>query len=368
MRIVNAVNKFLVDHNREQSDLFLSPDEVARRGLYVATHPSPVQVKKCMDGRVNIPVMTDGEVPMGVISPFRNMGGRFKIGSPNYAHHVRNFYDHTYRGMREGRFPGGLDIVTYHYSAGSHHRGCKGFNYDTDAAKAYAAELTAACTRVYGPKHEVIHTLRMGVETDHGSFIFHGDVPGTTLDIADTLHLSLEQLRKRVRELYPQMKEGVFNDLMPFAIGNQRYVRKLRAGGTEPVELDHTEQIIGVGRGFDWLHLINKALIVGPFSVDWVDEVVVAANIVLTNFKRGRIPREDGAVLLVSAPYREHGVDAEVAREKALEMARLSWNAIATRVPELLAYDLELVVGTLDRSTMLLERLDFEPEEMRLAA
>jgi hypothetical protein len=203
----------------------------------------------------------------------------------------------------------------------------------------------------------------MGIETDKEAFVFHGDVPGTVLDIAQELTLSPEQLRAKMHRLYPEMREGIFNDLMPFALGNQRHVRKVIMANRPIANLNHQEQIIAVGRGFDWLHLINKALIVGPFSVDWPTEVAVAAGIVLSNFKEGRIPREEGAVLLSSAPYRKYGVDAAVAREKAVEMARISWDVIERQVPELLEYNLELVVGTLDRNTMLTHRLDISPQK-----
>jgi hypothetical protein len=355
---MNSVNNFLLNHNREQSDFFLSPDEVAKRNLYQALHPTKVKVKKCMDGRVNVPAMTDGEIPMGIISPFRNMGGKFVIGSPSYAHFVRNFYEYAERAMIEEHSPGGMVFVTYHYSAGDKQRGCKGFGYDTDAARAYTAGLKRDCDRVYGPRHEVVHPIHMGIETDKEAFVFHGDVPGTVLDMAEAVNLSPEQLKVKMRELYPEMRNGIFNDLMPFAIGNQRHVRKVVAANRPVATLDHHEQIVAVGRGFDWLHLINKALIVGPFSVDWPREVAVAASIVLDNFEKGRIPVEEGAVLLVSAPYRNHGVDAAVAREKAIEMARISREVIETTVPELLKYNFEVVVGTLDRNTMLLHRLD----------
>jgi hypothetical protein len=360
---MNAVNNFLLNHNRDMSDFFLSPDEVARRNLYQALHPTKVKVKKCMDGRVNVPAMTDGEIPMGIISPFRNMGGKFVIGSPSYAHFVRNFYDFAERAMMEGNCPGGIVLVTYHYSAGDKHRGCKGFGYDTAAARAYTAGLKCDCDRVYGSKLEVVHPVHMGIETDKEAFVFHGDVPGTVLDIAQELTLSPEQLRAKMHRLYPEMREGIFNDLMPFALGNQRHVRKVIMANRPIANLNHQEQIIAVGRGFDWLHLINKALIVGPFSVDWPTEVAVAAGIVLSNFKEGRIPREEGAVLLSSAPYRKYGVDAAVAREKAVEMARISWDVIERQVPELLEYNLELVVGTLDRNTMLTHRLDISPQK-----
>jgi hypothetical protein len=360
---MNAVNTFLLNHNRQQSDFFLSPDEVARRELYKSLHPTKVKVKKCMDGRVNVPAMTDREIPMGIISPYRNMGGKFRIGSPSYAHYVRNFYDYTLNAMKEGKCPGGLVIVTYHYSAGDHHRGCKGFGYDTDAARTYTAKLRDDCDYAYGSFHEVVHTIQMGIETDKEGFVFHGDVDGT-LSIADSLDLSEAELRAKMRALYPNMKEGIFNDLMPFAIGNQRHVRKVIDANRPVIQLEHREQIIGIGRGFDPLHLINKALIVGPFSETWADEVAVAASIVLSNFKEGRIPVEEGAVLLVSAPYREYGVDQRIAHAKALDMAKTGWNSILKRVPELLEFNLELVVGTLDRKTMRYDRIEVDPQTL----
>jgi len=357
---MNAVNTFLLNYNRQQSDFFRSPDEVARRSLYLAHHPTQVKVQKCMDGRVNVPVMTDNEVPMGIIAPYRNMGGKFKIGSQNFAHYVRNFYEHVLRAMEKDRCPGGLDISTYHYSASDSHCGCKGFNYDTGAAREFTAALVKKFNEIYGATHQVVHAIQMGVETDKDAFVFHGDVPGTTLDIAEALDLSKSELEARMRVLYPDMKDEVFRDLMPFAIGNQRHVRKVIESNRPIEHLDHAEQIIAVGRGFDWLHLTNKALIVGPFSIDWVNEVIVAAKIVLSNFENGRIPKEDGAVLLVSAPFRKYGVDAAIAKEKAIETARVSLEAIKEHVPELLAYDLELVVGTFDRNTMLMERIEQE--------
>jgi soluble P-type ATPase len=270
--------------------------------------------------------------------------------------------------MEKDRCPGGLDISTYHYSASDVHCGCKGFDCDTAAARDYTAGLVKKFNEIYGATHQVVHAIQMGVETDKDAFIFHGDVSGTVLNIAEALDLSKHELEVKLRTLYPDMKDEIFRDLMPFALGNQRHVRKVIESNRPIEKLDHGEQIIGVGRGFDWLHLTNKALIVGPFSMDWIDEVVVAAKIVLSNFEKGRIPTDDGAVILVSAPFRKYGVDAAIAKEKALETARLSYKAIQQHVPELLAYDIDLVVGAFDRNTMLLERFETTPEALLATA
>ena len=158
--------------------------------------------------------------PARNLSPFRSMGGRFKIGSPNYAPYVRNFYDYTLRAMEKTSCPGGLVIVTYHYSDGDTLRGCTGFNYDTKAARAYTAKLVEDYNRVYGSLHKVEHILHMGIETDRESFVFHGHILGVVINIADTLAWSVEKLRAEMRGMYPEMPEVIFNDLMPFAIGN----------------------------------------------------------------------------------------------------------------------------------------------------
>ena len=350
----------MLDHNRQQSEKFLSPDEVARREHYNHTHKTSIAALKCMDGRINVPPMTDDEVPMGIVSPFRNMGGKFKIGSPNFAPFVRNFFSYVDRHMLTENSPGGIVLVTYHYSAGSRERGCKGFNDDTQAARAYTASLKQDFEKVYGRGHHVIHPIHMGVETDSGAFILHGDAGDEVLNMAEALDWSDVKLQARLAELYPNMREAMLLDLMPFVRGNQRHVRKVIAANRPPVEMEHGENIIAVGRGFDWLHLVNRALIVGPFSVDWLSEVVVAGTIVLENLEKGRVNPDDGAVLLVSAPYRDPGVDAAVAREKALEMGRLSWETITKhpQISKLLHYGLKIVVGTLDRRTMLFNRID----------
>lgn len=363
MNAMNAVNQFLLEHNRQQSALFLSPDEVARRKAYLREHKTKVLVNKCMDGRVNVTPMTDGEVPMGIIAPFRNMGGKFRIGSPSYAHYVRNFYEYVEQAIEDEGAPGGLVFSTYHFSAGDPHRGCKGFGYDTEGARAFTRDLKLQYEEVFGSKHLVVHPIHMGIETDLEAFIFHGDENGDQLDISKALDLGPVELEQKIRELYPTMREGILKDLMPFVVGNQRHVRKVIESHKVPDELEHKENIIAVGRGFDWLHLINRALIVGPFSTNWPNEVIVAASIVLDNIKSGRVSPTDGVVLLVSAPHREPGVDAAVARKKAAVMAEISWEAITNHptVSELLKYNLEVAVGTLDRSTLAFNRFEFPP-------
>ena len=113
---------------------FRSPETCLARQRYLAEHPTAIAVLKCMDGRVNIPVVTN--TPIGILMPFRNLGGKFDLGWPHLgevlAHHVQ-------RMVSSGRRV--LFLITYHFSKGDPHRGCAGFKYDTAAAMAHTYEI-----------------------------------------------------------------------------------------------------------------------------------------------------------------------------------------------------------------------------------
>ncbi|HEY4521164.1 MAG TPA: hypothetical protein VJL57_02065 [Candidatus Paceibacterota bacterium] len=127
----------------------------------------------------------------------------------------------------------------------------------------------------------------------------------------------------------------ILDDLLPLIVGNQKYVKDMRGQNRPAVDMEHKEQIIAVGRGFDWLHLPNRALIIGPYDPRWEDAVAVAGTIVLGNMKAQRIPETDGALLLLAAPFRTVGADAGVAVEKALFLERESRRVLEERVPEI---------------------------------
>ena len=107
------------------SIIFRSPEAWLARERYLAEHPTAIAVLKCMDGRINIPVATN--TPVGLLMPFRNLGGIFDLGWPHLgevlAHHVQ-------RVVGAGRHV--LFLVTYHYSQGDPRRGCAGFQYGLD--------------------------------------------------------------------------------------------------------------------------------------------------------------------------------------------------------------------------------------------
>ena len=70
---------------------YRSPEAWLARERYLAEHPTAIAVLKCMDGRINIPVATN--TPVGILMPFRNLGGMFDLGWPHLgevlAHHVQ---------------------------------------------------------------------------------------------------------------------------------------------------------------------------------------------------------------------------------------------------------------------------------------
>jgi hypothetical protein len=62
------------------------------------------------------------------------------------------------------------------------------------------------------------------------------------------------------------------------------------------------------------------------------------------------VPKKEGALLLVSAPFRTIGADQGVADEKALWLAREAERVLRERVPAI-ARKLKVLVGTVDMNT-----------------
>lgn len=61
-------------------------------------------------------------------------------------------------------------------------------------------------------------------------------------------------------------------DLLPLVQGNIRHVAEVR-GTARELDIEHREWVLCLGRGFDWLHMPNQALIIGPYSPDLADPV-----------------------------------------------------------------------------------------------
>ncbi len=341
--------QFLLDRNLEQTRAFTSPDAVLWRRQYRAKHPTEIAALKCMDGRLNLALMT--ETPPGIIQPFRNIGGKFDLGWPFFGVLMREWVDYAISRGRDS-----LVLATYHFSKGDPHRGCKGFDYEIDKAREATERLRHQFELVFGGSHQVVHPILVGIETDEDTLVLHGKNK-ETIDMADALHYSEEDLRQALRRLYPDMKTRILEDIIPLLQGNQRHIAKVRGGKRTVLDNEHREQILGIGRGFDWLHLPNKALIVGPYSYNLRDPIATAASILLDNLAHDRIPKDEGVVIMTSAVYRDpSGSEPLLAKEKAKSLAAFAKETIEQGVPKLVPYITHLV-GTVDLHTRAFERI-----------
>lgn len=308
---------------------FRSPETGLARQRYLAEHPTAIAVLKCMDGRVNIPVVTN--TPVGILMPFRNLGGKFDLGWPHLgevlAHNVQ-------RMVSQGRRV--LFLITYHFSKGDPQRGCAGFKYDTSAAIAHTYEIRTQVEQIFGTAHGTVYPLVVGLETDEDALIVHG-TDGATLDMATLTPADRAQLADRLAALLPDMPAQMRADLLPLLEGNLERIATVRAQiarHERQLDFDHREWMICLGRGFDFLHTPNIALIIGPYSPNLDEPVKTAASIIRNNMTAGRIP-DDGLLLLTSAPYDEIGVDRARAEMKSRFLSRFAAEVIRSEFPEL---------------------------------
>ncbi|NTW61663.1 hypothetical protein HGB24_03200, partial [Candidatus Saccharibacteria bacterium] len=245
------LRQYIIDLNKARSDEFCSPKAQDQLHLYKKHHPTSILAFKCMDGRINLPLIT--ELPDGVFQPFRNIGGKFDLGAP-----LLN--DLVVQARRDALSDGSrmLALCTYHYSSGDNHRGCAGHNYDTHAAMDGAIKLKQQFEVMFGRGNEVVTAIVIGIETDEDVLTFHGQ-GDESWSIGDALELDDEAILDKLRKLYPWMHRDMLNDILPIATGNREHVRKIRRQNRPIAELVHGENIIAVGRAFGWMHLPNRA-------------------------------------------------------------------------------------------------------------
>lgn len=316
---------WLVDLARRYSTEFTSPESYLARKRYLAAHPTDIVALKCMDGRINIPVAT--RTPPGIIQPFRNLGGRFDLGWPHLnetlAHHVEQIV---------GAARQILVLITYHFSKGDPSRGCAGFNYDTEAAIAHTHAIREQVEFMFGRGHATVYPILVGFETDEDALILHGK-DGARLNLAELSPDAADTLGPRLASLYPDMSAQMREDLLPLLSGNLAHIAHVR-GLKRTLDIEHREWMICVGRGFDFLHTPNLALIIGPYSPDLADPIRKAASIILNNMQTGRIP-DDGFLVLASSPYYEVGMDHARAELKARFATEFTAQVIQSEFPAL---------------------------------
>lgn len=322
---------WLFDLARRHSSTYSSADAQLARERYLAKHPTAIVAMKCMDGRLNLPVVT--QTPLGIIQPFRNLGGMFDLGWPHLGEVLAN---HVQRMISHGRRV--LVLITYHYSKGDPHRGCAGFNYDTGAAIAHANAIKRQVEYTFGSGHNTVYPVVCGLETDEDALVLHG----SKSERFELSALSLQEksaLTPRLISLFPDMPARIREDLLPLLYGNMDHSAQVREDArTTPraLDIEHREWMICLGRGFDFLHTPNLALIIGPYSPNLDDPIRKAAGIIGSNMQSNRVPN-DGFLLLTSVPYDELGMDRARAELKSRFLSSFSATVIRKEFPDLAA-------------------------------
>ncbi len=308
---------------------YRSPEAWLARERYLAEHPTAIAVLKCMDGRINIPVAT--HTPVGILMPFRNLGGMFDLGWPHLgevlAHHVQ-------RMVASGRRV--LFLITYHFSKGDPQRGCAGFKHNTEAAIAHTYEIKRQVEHIFGAGHATVYPLVCGFETDEDALILHGQ-DGQKLELANLSTARRNALAPELAALLPDMPAQMRADLLPLLLGNLEHIDIVRAQiaqNQRELDIEHREWMICLGRGFDFLHTPNIALIIGPYSPNLDEPIKTAAGIIDHNMAAARIPA-DGFLLLTSVPYDEIGVDRARAELKSRFLSGFAAEVIRKDFPAL---------------------------------
>ena len=313
---------WLFAHAARHAATFASPESALARQRYRARHPTAIAVMKCMDGRINIPVATN--TPVGLLMPFRNLGGRFDLGWPHLGEVLAHYVQRMVGAGRRVIF-----LITYHFSKGDARRGCAGFHYDTAAAIAHMHAIRRQIEAIFGAGHATVYPLICGFETDEEALVLHG-VDGHTLDLAALAPADRDALGHRLAALLPDMPVQVRADLLPLLWGNVEHIDAVRAQTQRherALDIEHREWMICLGRGFDFLHTPNLALIIGPYSPNLDEPIGRAAGIIRDNMAAGRVP-DDGFLLLASVPFEEIGVDRARAELKSRFLSRFAAEVI----------------------------------------
>ena len=316
---------WLMNLSRNHSEHFCNPENYLARQRYLAEHPTHIIALKCMDGRLHLPHAT--QTPLGIIRPFRNLGGIFDLGWPYMGDLLESS---VMEAIDSGRRV--LIIITYHYSKGEKSRGCAGFACDKQAAMQHARAIRSQVEAIFGRDHQTVYPLVCGFETDEDALVLHS-ADDQLLDLSSLNPEDLSTLTLQLENLLPDMPCQVRYDLLPLVEGNIRHIQEMRSIQRD-LDIEHREWMICVGRGFDFLHAPNVALIIGPYSPDLSDPILKAAGIIRSNMENGRIP-DDGFLLLSSAPYMEPGPDAARAELKTRFMSDFAAEVISKAQPEL---------------------------------
>ena len=341
--------KWLLEVNKEHSDIFKSTR--IDRQFYRREHPTEICAFKCMDGRIHIPLVTN--TPLGIIRPYRNIGGYFDLGWPYLGEDLQKWVEYGVSKVRKS-----LVMITYHYSKGDDHRGCAGFNHDKEASIKFTLDFHQQVKRFFGQNNRVVFPIVVGLETDTDALVFHPQNPSekNIFSCAQASSDDADYLTRIINDLYPDMDETVKKDILPLMIGNIAHIKEVQASNRELTDMQHREWVLGVGRGFDWLHEPNTALLVGPFSPDLSGPIIKALGILAENMKSCR-SKDDGFLVLTCAPFSQTGIDENRAIEKANFFRKYVKDILQKNYPELLPKARFMAV-TIDENTRRLTQVN----------
>ncbi|MCC6647475.1 MAG: hypothetical protein IT374_18120 [Polyangiaceae bacterium] len=336
----------LLDLNRTASEAYVAAEPARRRAR--AKHPTFVSCIKCMDGRLSLPTMTG--VPIGMIKPFRAMGGRFEAYWPGFLSRVRGWVD----GAQEAGAHATM-LISYHHSESQPTLGCSGWGFDKEAARAHAAQLRDDLALVFG---DALSPIVIGIETDRDALTLHGvagDVGARTL-----IGASDEEVRAALDAALPDTADEVRRDLTPLFAANARRVAQLIAAPRETPALGHAERVLAIGQGFDWLTPENLALIVDDADPALARSVEVAAEILAANVADEG--DEEAVTIFASVTYSDPGIDKRQAEVRARGLQRFAERVVAASQPRLVATGRFLsIAGVVWSPSRRLELLDGQP-------
>jgi hypothetical protein len=287
----------------------------AARQRFRAQYPINVVCFKCMDGRINLARMTN--TPMGLIYPFRNLGGVFSVGWPLLSDQLCTIVQNS---IADGRT--NLLFVTYHYSRSKKEWGCLGMDYSIEKGKENAIRFVHELEKVFGSGHEQVDIVMLGIETDDDELIFHGRDEQKSFSTPKLMEGGQDSAVGLLRELYPDMAPKTVAYILQLVEGNFAHIGELHRNPREPASLHHTERILALGPScFDWIHLPGFAVIVNTNDPMLDVATGKAAGIIIQNRNEGRIP-QDNALLLAAVGYREQGFHYNAAKEQAAYLGR----------------------------------------------
>jgi hypothetical protein len=336
------IHQRLLAINARASDAYVAAESA--RARHRALHPTPLAAIKCMDGRVLFPTLTG--TPVGLVQPFRAIGGRPEVFWPSFMGRLRHWVEEAQRaGQRSVLF------VTYHFSASDPHLGCAGFDYDTTSARSHADKLARELAWVFGEELEAIVT---GVETDLDRLVLHG--PSEDVVAEALIGASDADIAAALARAFPAMDLAVRSDLVPIVRGNTARIAALRATPRPSSELAHQERVLAIGQGFDWLHEANLALIINDADPGLAHAIGVAARILSRNLEGA--PDGEGA-LISCVPYHEPGIDRRQAIARSLGLLELARDVVRRESVALLP-KLRPLAGILWAPARRFERLDVD--------